>query len=57
MYAEYRTGEKELYDLKHDPFELRSRHNSPAYNSVQAQLSIRLNQLQSCAGSSCRAHP
>ena len=31
MYAEYNTGEQELYDLLKDPFELQSRHNAPAY--------------------------
>ncbi len=57
LYAEHDTGEKELYDLKHDPFELRSRHDDPAYASIQAQLAARLQQLRSCAGSSCRARP
>ncbi len=53
-YAEHDTGETELYDLDQDPFELSSRHNDPAYASVQAQLAARLHQLQSCAGPSCR---
>ena len=56
-YAEYDTGEQELYDLQNDPFELRSRHNSPAYAAVRAQLANRLHALQSCAGASCRAPP
>ena len=56
MYAEYNTGEKELYDLQKDPWELQSRQNSPAYASVQAQLADDLHRLQSCAGSSCRIH-
>jgi N-acetylglucosamine-6-sulfatase len=54
MYAEHNTGEKELYDLQKDPFELQSRQNSSAYNSVQAQLASDLHQLESCAGASCR---
>ena len=29
MYAEHNSGEKELYDLRNDPFELVSRHNAP----------------------------
>jgi len=57
MYAEHRTGEKELYDLKNDPFELLSRHDDPAYAVVQAQLAVRLHELQNCAGSGCRSHP
>ena len=57
MYAEHGTGERELYDLSIDPFELDSRHADPAYAAVRAQLAARLNQLRSCAGSSCRAGP
>jgi arylsulfatase A-like enzyme len=57
MYAEHSTGEKELYDLQNDPFELVSRHNDPAYASIQALLEDRLDTLRNCAGSSCRTHP
>ncbi len=57
MYAEHGTGERELYDLQKDPFELQSRHNAPAYASVRSALASRLHQLQDCAGASCRAHP
>jgi N-acetylglucosamine-6-sulfatase len=57
MYAEHDTGERELYDLNDDPFELRSRHNSTAYESVRVQLAARLLQLQNCAGSGCRSVP
>jgi N-acetylglucosamine-6-sulfatase len=56
MYAEHRTGERELYDLKNDPFERRSRHNAPAYAPVRARLAARLHQLENCAGSGCRLH-
>jgi N-acetylglucosamine-6-sulfatase len=57
MYAEHNGGEKELYDLQKDPFELQSRQNTPIYDTVQAQLADDLHQLQDCAGASCRAHP
>jgi arylsulfatase A-like enzyme len=57
IYAEHATGERELYDLQNDPFELVSRHNDPAYATVEAQLAARLHELQNCAGSSCRTHP
>ena len=57
MYAEYNTGEQELYDLLKDPFELQSRHNAPAYAVVKAQLADRLHELQNCAGASCRTQP
>ena len=55
-YAEYSTGEKELYDLQKDPFELQSRHNDPVYASVEAELAARLHELQNCAGASCRTN-
>ena len=57
MYAEHNTGEKELYDLQKDPFELQSHHDDPAYASIKAQLATRLHQLQNCAGASCRTNP
>ncbi len=38
MYAEHKTGEKELYNLQTDPFELQSRHKAPAYASVSPSL-------------------
>jgi N-acetylglucosamine-6-sulfatase len=57
MYAEHSSGEKELYDLQNNPFELVSRHNDPAYASVRAQLAARLHELRTCAGAGCRTHP
>jgi N-acetylglucosamine-6-sulfatase len=54
LFAEHRGGARELYDLLKDPFELRSRHADPAYNSVKTQLAGRLHQLEECAGASCR---
>ena len=56
MYAEHSSAETELYDLRRDPFELRSRHDAPAYASVKAQLATRLHELKTCAGPGCRVH-
>jgi arylsulfatase A-like enzyme len=56
-YAEYDTGEKELYDLQHDPFELQSRDGAPTYAARQARLADRLHDLESCSGASCRTIP
>jgi hypothetical protein len=56
MYAEHTTGEKELYDLDQDPFELQSRDDDPDYALVEAQLAAHLQQLGSCVGSSCLLH-
>jgi arylsulfatase A-like enzyme len=57
MYGEHNNGEKELYDLRWDPFELRNRYKARAYSSIRATLSRRLHRLSDCAGPSCRLHP
>lgn len=57
MYAEHRTGsglEFELYDLKKDPYQLRSVHDNPGYQATRAALAARLDQLRDCFGASCR---
>lgn len=54
LYVEYATGDRELYDLQKDPFELRSRHAAPALAPVRDDLARRLARLRSCSGSSCR---
>lgn len=41
-YVEYVTGEKELYDLTADPFELDSLHLDPAYAGTLAEFAARL---------------
>jgi len=53
LYVEYATGDRELYDLGKDPFELRSRHAAPALASVRNDLARRLVRLRSCSGSAC----
>jgi N-acetylglucosamine-6-sulfatase len=57
LYARYRTGERELYDLERDPHQLTSVHADPAYAGVRAQLARRLASLATCAGRSCGARP
>lgn len=53
LYVEYATGEKELYNLREDPLEMRNlaRKSSPA---LLSELSRRLSDLKHCAGASCR---
>lgn len=50
LYVEHSTGELELYDLQLDPYQLRSRHNDPAYQEVRASLAVELDRLMACAG-------
>jgi N-acetylglucosamine-6-sulfatase len=57
VYAEYVTGERELYDLERDPHQLRSVHEDPAYAPVQAELAGRLRAMRVCAGRGCRTRP
>lgn len=44
-YAEYVTGEKELYNLVEDPYELNSKHEDPGYQGMIANLALKLQQL------------
>lgn len=54
VYAEHDSGELELYDLRHDPYELVSRHNAPGLAGVRAALAQRLHALERCSGAECR---
>jgi N-acetylglucosamine-6-sulfatase len=54
LYASYESGDQELYDLATDPDQLISIHRDPAQAALVAELSLRLDQLQTCAGASCR---
>jgi len=53
LYVEYNTGERELYDLNEDPYQLKSLHASADPNLLQ-QLSSQLAELRSCVAASCR---
>jgi len=56
-YVEYGTAEKELYDLRSDPYELQNLVSDSSYDAVEAALAARLNVLDSCNGDSCRTAP
>jgi len=45
LYVEYGTGERELYDLSADPFELENRAGDPAFAHVARRLSLLLGHL------------
>ncbi len=53
-YVEYVTGEKELYDLKADPYELQNLA-AKADAQLLKTLAARLAEMKKCAGASCRA--
>jgi arylsulfatase A-like enzyme len=56
LYSERANGEKELYDLSDDPYELRNRYKHTSYRSARRKLAARLAELKGCAGSSCRVY-
>ena len=51
-YVEYATGERELYDLRHDPDEV---HNLAGTRpALERRLGRRIAQLRRCGGRGCR---
>jgi len=44
--VEYSTGEKELYDLKNDPYELENIADQPEQAEIQKELKLRLDELK-----------
>lgn len=53
LYIEYATGERELYDLAQDPFQL-SNLQASSPPEVVRPLAERLRRLRSCAGRTCQ---
>ncbi len=53
-YVEYETGDRELYDLRRDPYELRNEVTDPRYARVRAFLRRQLRRLEDCHAKECR---
>jgi N-acetylglucosamine-6-sulfatase len=53
-YVRWKTGERELYDLRRDPYELEN-VNDEATSITLARFKTRAELLSGCRGSSCRA--
>ena len=53
-YVEYIDGEKELYDLQTDPYELSSQIDNPDFFPILSYLETQLSLLRNCSGGSCR---
>jgi arylsulfatase A-like enzyme len=53
LYVEYETGERELYDLANDPYQLENLYHRPAYSALLADLQARLDALRNCTGKEC----
>jgi N-acetylglucosamine-6-sulfatase len=54
LYVLYGNGQTELYDMRRDPFQLRSVAKDKRYGPVRKWLLGRLIPLSGCAGDSCR---
>jgi len=54
VYAEYANGDRELYDLRADRFQLRSLHADAGHSALRRSLAARLAALRNCRGAACR---
>jgi arylsulfatase A-like enzyme len=53
LYVEYTDGQRELYDLKHDPYELRNVAGTRRMRSVRTKLAKQLAKARTCKGGAC----
>ena len=53
LYVEYVTGERELYDIRTDPYQLESLH-ATAEPELILRLAAWLNELRNCVGEGCQ---
>jgi hypothetical protein len=54
LYVEYANGERELYDLREDSYQLNNRYGA-AQPELVRRLRERLEALWGCSGGNCRA--
>jgi arylsulfatase A-like enzyme len=54
LYVHYLNDERELYDLKRDPYQLNNLAGSIVNGGREAELEDLLTQLQDCRGTGCR---
>jgi arylsulfatase A-like enzyme len=57
QYTEYRSEEKELYDLAADPYQLENMAGDPEYADIESQLAAALEELADCAGGGGEGFP
>ena len=53
LYVEWNSGERELYNLRADPYQLQTLHSTAA-PSLITQFAARLKEMRRCAGTTCR---
>lgn len=54
VYVDYNTGERELYDLRRDPLQLRNLAGRSSHQVVEGRLRTALAALEDCTGADCR---
>lgn len=54
LYVEYGSGDRELYDVEADPYQLESRHADAGFAGLLDDLAALLDELEDCTGSACR---
>jgi arylsulfatase A-like enzyme len=52
-YIEYINGDRELYDLRNDPFELESIHDDRSKKALKTRLSRLIERFRDCSGDDC----
>nr|MBA3867378.1 DUF4976 domain-containing protein [Solirubrobacterales bacterium] len=53
-YIEWPDGEKELYDITKDPYELNNKARDPNYFPIRGFLHKELERMETCVGRVCR---
>jgi N-acetylglucosamine-6-sulfatase len=53
LWVEYTNGERELYDMVADPYQLSSRHKDPSLAGVRRDLTALLAEMRTCTGAGC----
>ncbi len=53
LWVEHEGSARELYDMRADPYQLKSLHNSAPHTTTRKQLAGVLDALQSCRGRTC----
>ena len=53
-YIEWPSGEKELYDITKDPYELNNKIRDPNLSPIRAFLHAQLIRLETCVGRACQ---
>lgn len=54
LYTEYSTGEKELFDLVNDPWQLVNQTSFQAYRAIQVSMAAQLKNIKTCVGAGCQ---